>query len=93
MQSELVAELANGRLPSLLLAEEDLGAFAQFDVPKFVMASAADLTAVARNLYASLRAADQPGTQLIFARDFPPEGLGLAVRDRLRRAAVRTIGE
>lgn len=93
MQSELAAELANGRLPALLLAEEDLGAFMQFDVPKFVMPSAADLTAVARSLYASLRAADQPGTQLIFARDFPPEGLGLAIRDRLRRAAVRTIGD
>jgi L-threonylcarbamoyladenylate synthase len=47
-----------------------------------------DVDAYARELYARLRDADRAGAQFIVARLPPPAGVGLAVRDRLRRAAA-----
>jgi len=41
----------------------------------------------ARRLFAALRALDAAGCDVIVARDIGPEGLGLAIRDRLVRAA------
>ena len=40
-----------------------------------------------RRLYAALRALDARGCDLLLAHSFAPEGLGLALWDRLRRAA------
>lgn len=42
----------------------------------------------ARTLYAALRAADEQGWARIWVVPPPPDGLGAAVRDRLRRAAA-----
>ena len=38
-------------------------------------------------LYAAMRALDAQGVELIFAHEVPASGLGLAINDRLRRAA------
>jgi L-threonylcarbamoyladenylate synthase len=46
-----------------------------------------DATGYARHLYERLRAADDLGADLVIAVLPAPEGPGLAVRDRLRRAA------
>ena len=46
---------------------------------------------IARGLYASLRALDEAGVAVILARDFGPHGLGLAIRDRLTRAAAGRV--
>lgn len=86
-------ELGNGRSLTLLLAAEDQPTFAHLPIPQHTIAPAADLDAIARHLFATLRRADQPGTDLILARDFPPHGIGRAIRDRLRRAAAKIIGE
>lgn len=48
---------------------------------------AADLAAAARTLFAGLRALDDAGVSVIIVASFPGEGLALALRDRLRRAA------
>ena len=51
-----------------------------------------DLDGVAASLYAALRQLDAVGVDLILARGFPAaSGLGLAVQDRLRRAAAGNI--
>jgi len=42
-------------------------------------------------LYEGLRELDGRGLSLIIARDFGDQGLGLAVRDRLMRAAGGSI--
>ena len=42
----------------------------------------------ARTLYRRLREADEAGAEVLLAVPPPPEGLGLAVADRLRRAAA-----
>ena len=51
-----------------------------------------DSAAVAANLYSALRALDAQGVDLILARSFPHQsGLGVAVHDRLRRAAAGRV--
>jgi L-threonylcarbamoyladenylate synthase len=47
-----------------------------------------DLTEAAANLFAYLRALDQPGNACIAVMPIPQTGLGLAINDRLRRAAA-----
>ncbi len=47
-----------------------------------------DLAEAAANLFAHLRALDQPGNARIAVMPVPPIGLGLAINDRLRRAAA-----
>ncbi|MBN1922956.1 MAG: threonylcarbamoyl-AMP synthase [Anaerolineae bacterium] len=71
----------------LLLADEDLPFFAGLDLLVETAGSAADLETVARRLFSALRALDAAGAEVILARDFGVTGLGLAIRDRLTRAA------
>ncbi len=47
-----------------------------------------DLTEAAANLFAALRAADRPGYRGIAIMAIPEAGLGIAINDRLRRAAA-----
>lgn len=51
------------------------------------LGSRADLAAAARGLYAALRRLDGEGFDVILAADWGAAGLGLALRDRLSRAA------
>lgn len=46
-----------------------------------------DLTTVARNLYDTLRAFNKRDVDIIFAEMFPEEGVGLAIMNRLQKAA------
>jgi L-threonylcarbamoyladenylate synthase len=47
-----------------------------------------DLAEAAANLFAMLRALDRPGVGRIAVMPIPDHGLGLAINDRLRRAAA-----
>ncbi len=47
-----------------------------------------DLVSSARQLYAELRAADHDGVKMLIAVLPPPTGLGIAIRDRLGKAAA-----
>lgn len=49
------------------------------------------LASVARRIYAGMRWLDSQGVDLILCRDFGQEGLGLAIHDRLTRAATRIV--
>lgn len=91
MQRMIAAERRNGRGIALLLADEDVPAFVAADVPIGNVGSMHDLSQVAQNLFRVMRELDNPATDLILARDFPPTGLGRAIRDRLRRAAQRIV--
>jgi len=46
-----------------------------------------DWSQLSHNLYAGLRYLDKPGVSIIVCPLPPEEGLGLALRDRLKRAA------
>lgn len=55
------------------------------------MGSRKDLSSVAKNLFRLLREFDEEGVDLIIAEGFPQEDLGLAIMNRLRKAAGYNI--
>lgn len=87
MRQEAQAYLSAHRRVGILVADEDAAAFADLDVIGETVGPAEDLNTVARRLFGALRALDAQGVDVILARDFSAQGLGSAVRDRLRRAA------
>ena len=85
------AAVAQGDKVALLIAAEDVSNVIELDMPYVVVGSLADLEGVAQNLFRTLRELDAAEPTLIVARDFPAQGLGRAVRDRLRRAAEQIV--
>jgi L-threonylcarbamoyladenylate synthase len=86
---QAVAEhMRHGRHPGLLIAAEDQVALAGIDVPIEVTGPLTDLDQVAKRLFAGLRALDGHKVDVILARGYPTHGIGLAIRDRLIRAAA-----
>ena len=87
-------ELAQGRFPLLLACDEDLPKLAEviaLGAGVERLGASAQPAQVAARLYAALRAADDLGADLLLARTLPPQGLGAAINDRLRRAAAVVV--
>ncbi len=58
-----------------------------------VLSPSGDLREAAARFFAALRQLDRSGASVIWAEAFPPQGLGLALNDRLQRAAAATLVE
>lgn len=84
---------AQGVQVGLLIAREDEAALRGVPAVLGIAGSREDLEEVARHLFTTLRALDGAGVQVILARDFGEAGLGLAIRDRLTRAAAGRVVE
>jgi L-threonylcarbamoyladenylate synthase len=82
---------AQERSVGLLLADEDLKSFESIACIPYALGSSNDLEHIARNLYAGMRSLDDQNVNIILTRDFGEQGLGLAIHDRLMRAASRII--
>jgi L-threonylcarbamoyladenylate synthase len=84
---------AQGERVGVLLTDEDARRVEALlpGVSLLALGSQTDLTEIARNLYAALRQLDAQGITAIVTRDFGSYGLGLAIRDRLRRAASEVV--
>ncbi|MBN2002156.1 MAG: threonylcarbamoyl-AMP synthase [Anaerolineae bacterium] len=87
MREAAMALHAQGLRVGLLLAEEDMAEFTGLPVTLQSSGSLQAPAEIARQLFAALRALDQAEVQVILVRDFGAAGLGLAIRDRLTRAA------
>jgi L-threonylcarbamoyladenylate synthase len=76
--------------PSEALLAFGLGAISGIDAASIVMnlSERGDLDEAAANLFGHLRALDGKGVRTIAVMPIPNEGLGEAINDRLRRAAV-----
>ena len=91
------AAVRQGRRVGLLLADEDrdsaerISALHGGAVHARFLGAESDATAVAARLFTALRELDSSGVDIILARQFPGDGLGSAVQDRLRRAAAGDI--
>lgn len=86
MQQQARRETVAGRRVGVMAADEFANAFA----PPVVVAALGPLasaSAVAQRLYAAMRDLDAAHVDVIIAHEIPADGLGLAVNDRLRRAA------
>lgn len=77
------------RKVGVLAAQEDAEALEQAGAVVYRLGS--DLNSIARHIYAGLRWLDGQSVDLILCRDFGENGLGLAINDRLRRAAAKVI--
>jgi L-threonylcarbamoyladenylate synthase len=56
---------------------------------QIILSSSGSLDEAAQNLFASLRSLDKMEADVILAELLPEEGIGRAINDRLRRAAVK----
>ncbi|GMQ25135.1 L-threonylcarbamoyladenylate synthase [Algoriphagus sp. oki45] len=56
---------------------------------QFILSEKANLQEAAKNLFAVMRSLDQSNAEIILAELMPETGLGRAINDRLRRAAVK----
>lgn len=94
IRAEAEAALARGERVGALLPDDEADALALPDVTIARLGSSDDLPAISRTLYAALRTLDDQRLDIILTHTFGVEGLGLALWDRLRRAAggqMRTV--
>jgi L-threonylcarbamoyladenylate synthase len=87
MLSELHRHLDLGERVGVLVADTDLPAFQESEALVYTLGDAANSAQIAAALFASLRTLEEAQVQVILCRNFAAHDLGLAVRDRLGRAA------
>ena len=85
MLTEVRKRQQQGELVGVLIADEDLATFQESGA--FIYTLGSTLEHIAAHLFAGLRTLEEAGVQIILCRSFEEHGLGLAVRDRLLKAA------
>jgi L-threonylcarbamoyladenylate synthase len=93
MLAEIERRCAQGEHVGALLAEEDISTFQDSDALIYSLGRKDDLIQVAANLFAGLRYLEEANVQVILCRNFGEQGLGLAIRDRLLKAAGGKVCE
>jgi L-threonylcarbamoyladenylate synthase len=79
-----------GRTVGALAADADAEALQAAGAVVYSLGN--DIHSIARQVYAGMRWLDGQGVDVIVCRDFGESGLGLAIHDRLIRAASRVVG-
>ncbi len=87
MCAEARQRQAQGQRVGVLVADEDVATFQQSGSLVYSLGTAADPAQIASSLFRGLRALEDAQVQVILCRQFDDRGLGLAVRDRLLKAA------
>jgi len=87
MRAAAQQHLAQGKRLGALLVTEDQSQLADLPLSIFNLGSFTELESVAHNLFTGLRDLDSQSLDVILARDLGRTGLGLAIWDRLFRAA------
>lgn len=87
MLAEIQSRQAQNERVGVLIADEDIPTFAISGARIYTLGSASEPGQIATNLFAGLRTLEEAGVQSILCRSFTEQGLGLAIRDRLRKAA------
>ena len=91
MHSSMLAEIecrhAKGEHVGILVAEEDIPTFQDTQALVYSVGRENDLMQIAAHLFAGLRYLEEAHVPVILCRNFGEQGLGLAIRDRLLKAA------
>jgi L-threonylcarbamoyladenylate synthase len=87
---EMIASCKEGGSRVGVLATDETASAYQADVIKS-LGSRFNIDAIAQNLFRLLREFDEEGVDVIIAEGVPPEGLGLALMNRLRKASGYNI--
>jgi L-threonylcarbamoyladenylate synthase len=82
------AAVARAERVGALVPDDEVAALAAAGAHVVALGPADNLTEIARRLYAGLRTLDLAGVDCIVCHTFGEAGLGLALRDRLLRAAA-----
>jgi L-threonylcarbamoyladenylate synthase len=93
MLAEVNRRCAQGECVGVLVADEDVQVFSDSGALIYALGNADELAKVATNLFAGLRALEEAHVQVILCRNFGEQGLGLAIRDRLLKAASGKVFE
>src|SRR2546421_28180 len=91
MLAEVRSRRERGERVGVLVTDEDVPAFQGSGALVHSLGSAAAPGQVATALFADLRTLETTGVEVILCRDFDEYGLGLAIRDRLLRAAAGKV--
>ena len=84
--------ISRGKWVGVIAANEDPLSPTSANLRVIRIGAEADADEVARRLFSAFRELDEVGVDLILVRGFPAsDGLGMAVQDRLRRAAVQIV--
>ena len=91
MHTSMLAEIerrhAKGEHVGILVAEEDIPTFQNTQALVYSAGGENDLMEIAAHLFAGLRSLEEAHVDAILCRNFGEQGLGLAIRDRLLKAA------
>lgn len=85
MLREIQRRHDQGKQIGILITDEDLPTFLASDA--IIYSLGKNPEQVAAKLFAGLRTLEEAGVDAIFCRNFDAQGLGLAIRDRLLKAA------
>ncbi len=90
--SEIVEYLLNqGKKVGLMVTEEDFPEFGGLQAEIERLGSRNDLAGIGQSLFAKMRNLDKKGVDYILMRSLPKDGLGLAIADRLFKAAEQRV--
>jgi L-threonylcarbamoyladenylate synthase len=78
---------AHGKRCAVMVPDEEARLYADLPIEVIALGPLTDLPVIARSLFDRLRELDHRGVDVILAREPGHAGLGLAIRDRLFRAA------
>src|SRR6266849_5666596 len=87
MLAEARRRQARGERVGVLVADEDVATFQQSGAIVYSLGSSANPAHIASSLFKGLRTLEDARVQVILCRLFDDRGLGLAIRDRLLKAA------
>ncbi|WP_082394217.1 L-threonylcarbamoyladenylate synthase [Bacillus sp. JCM 19034] len=89
IRAYIEAAKQNGLRVGVLTTEENA---AQYEADIVIACGSSErLSTVAQNLYDSLREFDQQKAEVIYAESFPKEGIGIAIMNRLEKAAEAVL--
>jgi L-threonylcarbamoyladenylate synthase len=95
MRAAMLAQVEQRRAMAeqvgVLIADEDLPVFQDSGALVQSLGNSANVEQIASSLFAAMRALEEAGVQVILCRSFDVSGLGLAVHDRLLRAASERV--
>lgn len=85
MLAELQRRQAQGERVGILIADEDLPTFQGSGAQVYALGNTFEQ--IAMHLFTGLRKLEEAHVHVILCRSFEAQGLGLAIRDRLHKAA------
>jgi L-threonylcarbamoyladenylate synthase len=87
MRQAALAAIKRGERVGVMLPNEEIGTFADLAVVIIPLGPREDMSQIGRRIFASMRELDQRGMERILVRGVERTGIGLAIWDRLVRAA------